>query len=87
LRYNIGYKRENIMKLNAQDFTIGTYDSYTGWMPSYNGVTITHIPTGISVHCHTHRSQWANREQAFKDMMRILVLKVDMYEQMELFND
>lgn len=40
----------------------------------YNGVRVTHIPTGTYVDCDTERSQHKNRDKAL-EMLRRLIAK------------
>lgn len=73
------------MELDYNDLVISTYRTGSGWFPKDNGVTITHIPTEISVSCHSERSQHANRAKAmeqlnelYKEVYKALLNKANM---------
>ena len=71
--------------LNPYDFIIETYNSGSSWFPRFNGIKLTHKPTGIIVFRNTERSAHSNRNRAWEDMKELLKYETDLTEQMELF--
>ena len=73
------------MEINPQDIQVDTFNTGSGWIPKFNGVSILHIPTGIRAECDTERSQWANKTKAFEKLISTLNNESDYTKQMELF--
>lgn len=57
----------NLPFFTVADCRVSTYMHKTsGWAQPVEGVSITHIPTGISVMCHTHCSGHANKARCIE---------------------
>ena len=56
------------------DLRIETYPRATGGMYAIikAGITITHMPTGISASCEYYRTQYQNKEAALRSLQFIL---------------
>lgn len=52
------------MEIKPEDIVVSTFRTGSAWFPRDNGVSITHIPTGIVVSSDTERSQHANKAKA-----------------------
>lgn len=74
------------MELRPQDFITDTFFSTgTAGFPLYNGVKVTHVPTGISVKVSEYRSAHTNRYSAFRQIKELLETQTDVFKQRELF--
>ncbi len=63
------------VKIGVNDLEITSYYRRIGgqWAPiTDNGITIKHLPTGISVSCDEMRSAHANRAEAMRRLYQIL---------------
>lgn len=73
------------MDINPADIVVDTFNTGSSWIPKFNGVIVTHKPTGISVRCSTERGQHANKFKAFEELCNKLGVETDFTKQMELF--
>lgn len=73
------------ININPADIQVDTFNTGSGWFPKYNGVRVTHKPTGLYVQCDTERSQHANRWRAVGELINCLNNESDYTKQMELF--
>lgn len=54
------------MELKPEDLSISTFNTGSAWVPRHNGVRVTHVPTKMFEECSEHRSEHANKQQAFE---------------------
>ncbi len=59
--------KQNDELLKREDLRVDIYRA-----GNYNAVRVTHIPTGITASCDSHRSPRKNEEQALKDIAEIM---------------
>lgn len=62
------------MELDPKDLSINVIQNGSSWFPKFNGVQITHIPTGISVESTDERGQHANKAVAMNRLKDQLAL-------------
>ena len=74
------------IEINPEDLRIDTYRSSGAGGQHINktssAIRITHFPTGVVVSCQEERSQFANKDKAFK-MLRSKLLALKIEEQMQ----
>ena len=58
------------MELLREDCIVESFGTGTAWFPSYNGVCVTHVPTGIIERCGENRSVHANLEKAMAGIQK-----------------
>ena len=60
------------MELDPKDIRVEPIWSGSSWFPQYNGVKVTHIPSGISAECTEGGSQHRNRFDAVEKLKELL---------------
>lgn len=60
------------MNIDYKDIRVDPIWNGSNWFPQYNGVRVTHIPSGISAECTEGRSQHRNRFDAMEKLKEAL---------------
>lgn len=79
-------ENDSDIEVNADDIRIDTYRASGAGGQHVNktssAIRITHFPTGVVVQCQDERSQFSNKERAFK-MLKSKLLSIKIEEQMQ----
>jgi hypothetical protein len=54
--------------IKLEHITVSMYNTGSAWFPNLSGVSIKHIPTGITVNVGTERGQHANKVKALEQL-------------------
>lgn len=78
------------MNIDYKDIRVDPIWNGSSWFPQYNGVRVTHIPSGISAECTEGRSQHRNQfdameklKEALKDWVEPVGDKIIMFLRLE----